>query len=211
MNQKPLFLAVALIVILVIGGMFCFMSRRPVAVNQPVVTDPVVETPVQPEPEKYPQHIEAIPGNTDEVWYNIPELGVRMKLNKEFAEDLIYSDGMIDDFGKEQTGIYFSTKAIAEAAPECAPRRGGAFGSFYKKTGIAVEDAKQDWLLKKELNDNVIQYDGYYIGYIEIQAVPWFPQHEEMVRRVWRPSLYVGSGAKYIRDGFKTSKIIPQK
>lgn len=39
--------------------------------------------------EKYPQHIEAIQGS-DEVWYNIPELGVRMRLNRGFAEDLVY-------------------------------------------------------------------------------------------------------------------------
>lgn len=51
MNQKPLFLAVALAALLVIGGAFCFISRRPVAVNQPAVIDPVVETPTQTEPE----------------------------------------------------------------------------------------------------------------------------------------------------------------
>lgn len=38
MNQKPLFLTVAALALLVIGGVFCFMSWRPVAVNQPVMT-----------------------------------------------------------------------------------------------------------------------------------------------------------------------------
>lgn len=43
MNQKPLFLAVALIALVVIGGAFWVMQKRQVAVNQPVMTDPVVE------------------------------------------------------------------------------------------------------------------------------------------------------------------------
>jgi hypothetical protein len=51
MNQKPLFLAVTATALLVIGGVFCFLSLRPVVVSQPAVTDPVVETPVQAEPE----------------------------------------------------------------------------------------------------------------------------------------------------------------
>lgn len=51
MNQKSLFLAVTLIALLAIGGVFHFMSYRPVAVSQqPVVADPVVEVPAQTEP-----------------------------------------------------------------------------------------------------------------------------------------------------------------
>lgn len=51
MNQKPLFLTVTLTALLVIGGVFWTMQKRQVAVNQPVVTDPVIETLVQIEPE----------------------------------------------------------------------------------------------------------------------------------------------------------------
>lgn len=51
MNQKPLFLAVALTALLVIGGVFWMMKKRPVATNQPVTTEPVVQTPVQTESE----------------------------------------------------------------------------------------------------------------------------------------------------------------
>lgn len=120
MNQKPLFLAVVLTALVVIGGAFCFMSRRLASVNQPVVTDPIVETQAQTELEKYPQYIEAIPGNVDEVWYNIPEYGVRMRLNKEFAEDLLYS--FVRDknsSGEEWDSIYFSGKKLLSVAPSC--------------------------------------------------------------------------------------------
>lgn len=48
-NQRPLFLAVALTALLVIGGAFCFMEKRQVAVDQPAVADPVIETPTQTE------------------------------------------------------------------------------------------------------------------------------------------------------------------
>ncbi|MFZ1627088.1 MAG: hypothetical protein WAT81_04765 [Candidatus Moraniibacteriota bacterium] len=49
MNQKPLFLAVTLAALLVIGGAFWMMQKRQVAVNQPVVADPVAEPYVQSE------------------------------------------------------------------------------------------------------------------------------------------------------------------
>jgi hypothetical protein len=49
MNQKPLFLAIAALALITIGGAFWCMQKRQVAVNQPVVT--IVETPVQTEPE----------------------------------------------------------------------------------------------------------------------------------------------------------------
>ena len=91
MNQKPLLIAVVLVALFAIVGAFWYIQKRQGDVNQPVVTNPVIDLDQNPTrvPESYPQHIEVISG-TDEVWYNIPELGVRMRLNKEFAENLIY-------------------------------------------------------------------------------------------------------------------------
>jgi hypothetical protein len=51
MTHKPFFLTVALVSLLALAGVFYWMSqKRQVAVDQPVVTDPVGETPVQTEP-----------------------------------------------------------------------------------------------------------------------------------------------------------------
>ncbi|MGB4833627.1 MAG: hypothetical protein WBP40_01195 [Candidatus Moraniibacteriota bacterium] len=97
MNQKPLLLAITLIALLVIAGAFWYLQNRPpMAVNQPIgITEPVVETPVLAEPEEYPQHIENIPGNTDQVWYAIPELGVKLLLYRDGAEDTVYKYNLV--------------------------------------------------------------------------------------------------------------------
>ncbi len=79
----------------------------------------------------YPQHIEAIPGNTDEVWYNIPELGVQMKLNKEFAEDLLYITS--NEKGSKPDTAYFTSKKLYANTPNCA------FGSIGNITIIQNE------------------------------------------------------------------------
>jgi hypothetical protein len=147
MNQKPLFLAVTLVALLVIGGAFWVMQKRQVTVNQSVITEPVVETSDQTESEKYPQHIEAIPGNTDEVWYNIPELGVRMKLNREFASDLVYSysksnENITKDQQKFTTPfhetVHFSSRSLMQQEPACEPGT-RAIGYFIKEEGAAEE------------------------------------------------------------------------
>lgn len=79
MNQKPLFLAVALTALLVIGGVFWIMQKRPVAPNQPVTPDPIVEIPVQAEPET--------PIDTS-GWktYRNEELGFEVRLPKNFEK-----------------------------------------------------------------------------------------------------------------------------
>jgi hypothetical protein len=52
MNKRFFILIAILIALLLIAGaLWCKQYRQPIAVNQPVVTDPVVETPVQVEPE----------------------------------------------------------------------------------------------------------------------------------------------------------------
>ncbi len=212
MNHKPLFLATAL---LVTGSVFWWMSQRqPVPVDQPVVTDSAVEAPAQVEPEKYPQHIEAIPGNTDEVWYNIPEMGIRMKLNKGFAEDLVYSNGMIDDDGTPRDGLYFSTQAIAEAAPECAPGRGGAFGVVSKIAGTVEEADKSGiggvdgYFLSRLKTGMVVQLPGFFVIWAGPQAVCAFTEHIAAMKKESSKDYY-GSGAKDVHEGMKTIELIP--
>lgn len=156
--------------------------------------------------EKHPQHISPISGS-DEVWYEIPEYGIRMRLNKEFAGELIYSSGMTDDYGEKSSGIYFSTKSITAMAPECSPERGGALGFLFKSEGNAEEEARTDEYLAARFKDYV-QIGDYYYGWVGPQALCEFPEHTDAVRKEW-PKEYRGLGAKNILEGSKTIQLIP--
>ena len=205
MNHKPLFLATALIVLLALAGAFWCLQNRPGAMDQPVVTEPVAQAPIQAETEKYPQHIEVIPGNTDEVWYNIPELGIRMKLNKEFAEDLVYVyDRRKDDEGEVWDEIGFSTKALAAITDYCSP---GAIGAIDRITTVLKEEIKDN--TTRHLND-YIRVGDYFYGFESGHDPCWDPSLESEVRKVF-PGKYAGAGAKYVSDGLKTIELIPQK
>ena len=217
MNQKPLFLTVALIALLVIAGAFwCIQNRPPMAVNQPVVTEPVVEAPVQVEPQAepgvnpdtYPQHIEAIPENTDEVWYNIPELSIRMRLNKEFAEDLVYIyRHERDDNGEEWDVADLSLKKLEHVVPGC-----GGYGILTKNKGNLKEMEKGKDVLSPYISSRLgefAQAGEYYYGWTGRQEVCWDPSLEPEVRKVF-PGKYNGTGAKYVADGLKTIELIPQ-
>lgn len=211
MSKKSLL--IALVIILAGVSLFFILRQRGEAPTQEQPTQVVTEEPTTPT-ESYPQHIEAIPGNTDEVWYNIPELGVRMRLNKSFAEDLIYSNGMTDDFGKYQDGVYFSTKAIAEVAPECAPDRGGAFGVLSKIDGT-VEEADRNglgldsgWYASKLKLGEATQFPEYFITWSGPQALCEFSVHQGSVQKKW-PINYPGLGARNVSDGIKTLELIP--
>lgn len=209
-------LAILALALILGAGVFAFYWQNR---QQEVVTSlpmpPVVEE-SEESTASYSQHIEAIPGNTDEVWYNIPEYGVRMKLNRGFAEDLIYSDGMIDDFGKPQEGIYFSTKAISEVAPECAPKRGGAFGVLSNIEGT-IEEADRnglglgsEWYMSKLKAGEAIQFSDFFVVWSGPQAPCWFVQHRKLFERVW-PKSYLGIGVKNMVDGARKVELIPQK
>ncbi len=51
MNQKPVFLTITLTALLATSGAFWLMQKRHAVTNQPVTIDPVVESPVQTEPQ----------------------------------------------------------------------------------------------------------------------------------------------------------------
>ncbi|MGB3072842.1 MAG: hypothetical protein WBB68_01120 [Candidatus Moraniibacteriota bacterium] len=217
MNHKPLFLATALIALLVIAGAFwCIQNRPPMAVNQPVVTNPVVETPVQVEPQAepgvnpdtYPQHIETIPGNADEVWYNIPELGIRMKLNREFAEDLVYRVVYSKILsGEERRAAYFETKAMMRIDIYCSPENGGS-GALSRNEGIAQEVARTSEFIKSRLK-NIIQIGESYYLFERPQATCWDPGHSEEVMKLDPNTMYAGKGARHVSDGYKSIQLIP--
>ncbi len=191
MHQKPLFLAIAVIILVAIAGVFWSVQKRQGAMSQPVVTEPVAEAPVQPEPEKYPQHIETIPGNTDEVWYNIPELGIRMRLNKEFAEDLIY----VQD---SPSSVYFSTEKLSQISP-CLPID-GPLGALFRAEGNMLEVAKTDEYLAARVS-GYVQVGGYYYGWTGPHEACW--DLEGKLGNLF-PIKYNGAGIKTVSGSVKT-------
>lgn len=177
--------------------------------SQPIVTEPVAQDPIQAEPAKYPQHIEAIPGNTDEVWYNIPELGIRMKLNREFAEDLVYTRGQNRDNGGSSWYVVFSTRPLMEIDDGCSPESMIA-GSLVKIEGNAKEAAEGDMYLSSRI-DQIVQVANYYYMWQGPQATCWHPINDQAIQNIPSAEDYRGSGAKYVLDGLKTLKPITQK
>jgi hypothetical protein len=161
------------------------------------------------EEKTYPQHIEVITGS-DEVWYAIPELGIRMRLNRDLAEKLIYSSDMSIDSGEKASGIYLSTKAITEVAPECAPERGGALGSIFKVMGNLAEEAKNDEYIASRMNRYYFQLDSYYYGWAQPQAVCWYPQNEEAVKNA-TAGQFISNEGRNITSSIKTIQLIPSK
>ena len=212
MNQKHIFVVVGIFLLLgATGGVLVWRKKQ----SAPQPTVPMVQVDggkqsdiPQSQADAYPQHIEAISG-TDEVWYNIPEYGVRMRLNKEFAEDLIYSSGMTDDYGEKSDGIYLSTKNIATVAPECSPERGGAFGFMFKLKGDMKEMAKNDEYLEARV-DRYVQIGEYFYGVSEPQAPCWNPDNDEAIEKA-TSGQYIGPGYKNITDGVKTIQLMSSK
>ena len=186
-------------------------SSVPVVTPEPVPEE-VSETPQassEAESFAYQQYIEAIPGNTDEVWYNIPELGVRMKLNKEFAEDLIYKFSYeVDSEGSQWEAAYFSTKALTTIDNGCSPEEGSPLGVLTKSMGNVQQFAKTDVYFSSRL-DSIVQIGGYYYMWTGPQATCWDPKNDDVVYKAKSAKDYVGSGAKYVSDGMKTLQSVP--
>lgn len=60
MVKQPLLLTVAALVLLAIASVFWFIQKRQVVVNQPIVTDPVGEAPIQVDQQKKADEIESV-------------------------------------------------------------------------------------------------------------------------------------------------------
>lgn len=210
MTKKPLLLAAVTLALLVIASTFWFTKKQALA---PVVSEkPSVSTeePIKLEPEKYLQHIELIPGNTDEVWYKIPELGVRIRLNKEFAKDLIYVYvHETPNVGEDWDAAYFSTKSLTNIDKGCSPGEGNPLGGLTKWKGNVQELAKTDIYFSSRL-DSIIQIGDYYYMWTGPQATCWDPKKDNEIQNARSAEDYVGSGAKYVSDGIKTLQLITQ-
>ena len=94
MNQKKLIIGIFIILTFVVG-VFVWQKRENQILPQDLQlfnnqVQPDTQNDIQSKSDEVPppQYIVVIPGS-DSVWYEIPELGVRVKLNKKYAEDLI--------------------------------------------------------------------------------------------------------------------------
>lgn len=211
--QKKLLISVVAILIL-LGGVVLLWQKN---LQQGVQTSPVVKTEDTEtgtaQKDVYPQHIESIPGNTHEAWYGIPEIGIHMKLNKEFAEDLIYifAHERNDSRNEEWDAVYFSTKALTVFDKGCSPEKGHPLGIITKSKGDVRELAKTDIFYSSRLEE-ITQIGDYYYMFTGAQAICWDPKNDEAIRRVKSAKDYSGSsGAKYISEGMKTLQLIPSK
>lgn len=204
-------LLLSLTLALLVGVFFLWQMEKasaPVVTPQPEVGD--VPEPEIPLPEQdYSQHIEEISGNTDEVWYNIPEYGVRMKLNKEFAEDLVYKFVHDKNIREEEFDtVYFSVKSILNMVPDCS----GALGAMSKGEGRGVQNESQLGYYESEYFGQLIfQFQKYFITWQGPQDACWDRALEEKVEEIFSGKKYAGPGAKNIREGMKNIEIIPQK
>ncbi len=209
--DKKTWLVFGVLVVLVIGTVLFFTQQQKIASVQnqnPENSDK--ETLKQDQ--DYPQHIEAIPENTDEVWYNIPELGVRMKLNKEFAEDLIYSISYIKKMNAEKEEVdvaYFSTRSMMSIDVLCAPEKGSSGGAMSRNRGIAKEVAKSDEYTMSRL-DSLIQIGNFYYIYTKPQSTCWDKNLTPEVLKL-DTNRYRGGGVKSLDEGFKNIQIIPEE
>lgn len=200
-------LAILALVLILGAGVFAFYwQNRQKEVATPLPMSPVVEESEEPTV-SYSQHIEAIPGNTDEVWYNIPEYGVRMKLNKEFAEDLIYRFAHEKNTkGEEWDSVYLTVNSLLYIDTQCS----GALGGFFKIEGKVVDGNRLGYQESENFGQLIYQFTNYHIVWQGGHDVCWDPGLEKKVREVF-PGKYVGSGAKNIREGMRTLELIPKK
>jgi hypothetical protein len=155
------------------------------------------------------QHIEPILGNPDEVWYAIPEMGVRMKLNKRYAEDLYY--GLTERSGEtDGNSLYFYlTNEVAKDAPSCSDWI--SLGYLFRHEGD-LEELKRK---KNELDlylatrlDEYTQVGNYYYGWVGPHDVCWGVSMEEKVKEAFLEK-YSGFGANNTLEGMKTLELIP--
>lgn len=176
--------------------------QLPQPTEQPPVYDGQNDTSQMHVP--YQQHIVATK-NPERVWYEIPEFGVRMQLDRTFAEDLIYI--CEEDAGDECGDVVFSTISVTNIDPSCSPERGGLQGRLFKSSATIKEIAKEDEYLQAHL-DRYIQAGKYFFEWAPSQDVCWKSENEQRVRSVYSIE-DIDSGRYDIRLGLSGLTPIP--
>jgi len=136
MSKKLLILSILTFV--VAGGVWLYINNRvvsqPTQTSNTITTNPQEKTQLNQQEESFsPQHIMAIPGS-NQVWYEIPEMGIKLLLPKEGAEELVYRYSPKKDVGifvemhgvesdlkmvKDVEGVSFSSKHVLEYNKTC--------------------------------------------------------------------------------------------
>ena len=198
MQKKAILLVV--IVLVVAGGLFFFFQKKQ---SSPALTNNT-EKGAQQSEEKYPQHIEAISGS-DEAWYNIPVLGIRMKLNKDFEDDLEYiSSNEKGTKGRVGDTAYFASKKLYDIAPNCA------FGSIGNITIIQDELKNNETVPNTILPERIKSFPGFdviFSGPTAPSEICWDPaqDNEGAIKKVFTEK------KDSVLSGFKTLQLISSK
>ena len=201
MNRKALILSILVILAILFGGWLFLREPKSAPESQNTPVPPVgVENLPQMADQNRLQHIEPIPGNSDEVWYVIPEMGVRMKLNKEFAEDLVYKLVYKNTTSSEGLdAVYFSIKALLDIDAGCS----GSLGGMFLSKGKEMSGNKSGYYESENFGQIIFQFSESFVVWQGAQAGCWDPALEEKVRQIF-PRQYDGLGAKNIQEGMKT-------
>ena len=124
MNQKKTVVGILFVVVFAIAGVFVWekrgnqiFSKNQQSSSNQVQADIQNNTQVKSDEAPLAQHITAIPGS-NQVWYEVPEIGIKLLVSKEAAEEILYRHRAIDDRGSDSTKrvasvSFFSKKIIA--------------------------------------------------------------------------------------------------
>ena len=166
MQKKPLIL-VAVILVLVIVLAFVWQKKQAVSqqVDKGQDVSPSIQTVSQEG--RYPQHITEIPG-TNNVWYAIPEIGIRFIMSKEMAEDLIYSyrgnigsgAGYVSVVPKDDDTVDFSSKILLSQFGETCKPESGAIGALSRRSNEEMKGFGEIPGVVKRFKDSVVIYGG---------------------------------------------------
>ncbi|MBP9727944.1 MAG: hypothetical protein KBD27_01055 [Candidatus Moranbacteria bacterium] len=200
--QKKLLISAIVILVLIVTLVFVWQKKQSGEALDPVT---IVKSDTTQE-KTYPQNIEVIQG-TNEAWYSLPEYGVRMRLNKEFAENLIYIFVHEKNvaLNEEWDAVYFSTKSLTAIDEGCSPEEGNPLGAITKTKGSAAEIAKTEEFYSSRLRD-IVQIGEYHYMWMGPQATCWDPKNDDAIQKVRGAEVY-----RAIQDGVKTIQLIPSK
>lgn len=109
----------------------------------------------------------------DLVWYEIPELGIKFKIEKDIADELIYEytgeaipTGINGKPESKVRTIYFSTKKLTSIDPKNCAAKDGPIGLISRYEGGA-----DTHYATKDKNIGIRQLENFVISYAGPQAV----------------------------------------
>lgn len=107
------------------------------------------------------------------VWYEIPELGIKMKLKKDLAEDLIYNiESSNDSQGRLAWYSNFTMKSLQMVDPVYCTSENRAIGTIVKISNLTIESqVGESSFLPDEKSGLLKRLGDYSIAYIGPHAM----------------------------------------